>query len=72
MPDEWVCDACGHTTPVDPVGAGCPQCESEMIKMDSSDGTNKDKKRVYSEAEEATPTEDFSDLEFDDELSEAV
>ena len=67
MPDEWVCDDCGHTTSVDPVGSGCPQCESEMIKMDASDGTKKDNKGRYSKDEEDTPVEDLSDLDFDDD-----
>ena len=72
MPDEWVCDACGHTTSVDPIGAGCPHCESEMIKMDASDGTEKDSKGKYSKEEEDTPIEDMTDLDFEDEVPEAA
>jgi len=65
MAEEWVCEDCGHTSPIDPAGQGCPECGSKMVKLDEYDkdlaGTD------YNKEDMETPLEEESPLELDDE-----
>ncbi|OGD63176.1 hypothetical protein A2215_01815 [Candidatus Berkelbacteria bacterium RIFOXYA2_FULL_43_10] len=66
MADQWVCVECGHPTPIEPGGDGCPECGGKMEKIDDLD--NDLEKDTYGKGEMETPLDDDIELpETDDE-----
>lgn len=65
MPDEWICQECGHSTPIDPGHENCPACGGKMANIGEVDDDLKDE--GYDDEDLKTPLDPMDDIEVDDD-----
>lgn len=63
MADEWICQECGHSTPIDPGQEDCPACGGKMSNIGDVDEDLKG--GDYDEEEMSTPLDPMDDIESD-------
>lgn len=64
---EWVCEACGHITSIEPGDSECPECGKKMKKLDDFD-KDQDETDKYDDEVLKTPIEDeYMDDDEEDE-----
>lgn len=63
---EWVCEACGHITSIDPGDGKCPECDSKMKKLDDFDKDPEDDEKYDDEELKEIEGDDYLDDDKDD------
>jgi len=63
---EWVCEACGHITSIDPGDGKCPECDSKMKKLDDFDKDPEKDEKYDDEDLDASIDEEYADDDKDD------
>lgn len=61
MADEWICQECGHSTPIDPGHENCPSCGGKMANIGEVGDDLKDDE--YDDEDLKTPLDPMDDIE---------